>query len=582
MSNVDTMKYGLDPGGGHWDRLDVSRREIVHHLCGEKGLALFSFLLESSTIDPTQEHLAVCSLQRLCDVAAQLGWSADTVKRYVAVFRAVNLVHHYHTCHREVMLHLPLGLYTPLTNFSALDELIGKRKKQRQLALKVKMHYIVRFGDPTQAHSEEMRQTLQEVKVILDDEHLEPLKRERLQMKIADMFTRFMNKEGEHASGDLNSLPGNRQTVPQRQGKGTSFIEGDSKEAAGVSCGASREGQKEEPLREGDSNRQQGDFIAGNNLSLLQSVGQEGDLNPQEGDLVPSTSSESERHAEDMGDSNQQEGDLTLDILVATDSSSQVTQYEQGDSKTQQGDSTAQKNGQQPQKEGQMGDLTQQMKLEVGDSAQQAVVEVNINAPYTYNVNYLISNIGGNSVIRKQLAQFLAKVLEKSDYDNGYPTYTKYLKAFKVYNPDVVGRAFLATMVLVHRKNWQSRKLGATFTDQCKILSGQLPFAYYSLDEVEEWLKTWGNLPYSELISALAAPPQAPISSQPAPLVSALRQTSPLPSVAGQSGVSGYATRTKTTKKKGRTYGMHYTGRPSENKSFNSCGPARPPQTEQS
>lgn len=202
---VENRDHRFDKPGGLWEHLDASRREVVQ-LCGEKGMALFTFLLSSSMIMPGREDMAIFSLQRLSDVALQLGWSPDTVKRYVAVFRATNLVQHYHDRRREVTLHIPLGPYTPLTNFTALDELIGKRKKQQQLALKVKTRYIVRFGDPTQAHSDETRAKLDALKAILDDEHLEPLKRQRLQIKIADLLIHFAGKTERSRVGDPNDV----------------------------------------------------------------------------------------------------------------------------------------------------------------------------------------------------------------------------------------------------------------------------------------------------------------------------------------------------------------------------------------
>lgn len=543
MSLVEMeTEHGLDSGGGPWERLDASRRKIVE-LCGEKGKALFLFLLESSTIMPGQDDVAVFSQQRLCDVALQLGWSPDTVKRYVAVFRAVNLVHHYHDCRREVRLHIPLGPYVSLTNFTVLDELIGKRKKQRQLALKVKTHYIMRFGDPTQTHSDEMRTKLQELTAILDNEHLEPLKRQRLQMKIADLIAHFAKG---YFMGDSKHLLGDQPATPERQKPGTSFDEGGSNETMEAFCLAKRGAQRKEPGHEGDSNGQQGDSTI-------------------------STSSTSGRDTRQVGDSNQQLGDSTPYALRQQGHYAQATQYKLGDSNQPQGDLTAQDRVQSSQKEGQMGDSKVQVVLKKGDSNLQAVVEVNANTPYTYNITYLINNITGDNVIRKRLAQFLASVLEKSEYENGYPTFSKYLKAFKLYSPDVIGRAFLATMFLLHRKNWQTSP-GATFTNQCKVLSGQKPLAHYTLDDVEEWLRIWGHLPYPELIVAMAAPPPAQQLPEPAALITTPRQDSP-----ASHGLPGYTGGGASIKKK-RTYGLQYTGRPiTVNKgTHNLSGPTRP------
>jgi hypothetical protein len=542
MEDTQTEPGG-DPGGGLWECLDTSRHEVLK-LCGEKGIELFSFLLTSSTIDPHRKNVATFSLQRLYDVAVQLGWSPDTVKRYVAVFRAINLVSHYHDQRREVQLHLPLGPYTPLTTLSALDELISKRKKQRQLALKVKARYIVRFGDPTLTYSDQMRQTLQEVKVILEDERLEPLKRERLQMKIADVLTRLAGIEGKR-------------------------LEGDSNQSMGAFSRGSRKMPGENPDCKGDSNQLLGDSSTPQDLSVQPGDAQEGDPNQLLGDSNTTTSFNQLSKKEPTGDSNTPQGDLTISAFAGQTHQAQTTQQDQGDSNAQQGDLTIQENSPVPQQKGQLGDSNAQIMLKEGDSKPRVTMEVDANAPYTYNVTYLINNITENNVIRKRLAQFLANVLEKNEYENGYPTFSKYLKAFKVYTPAVIGRAFLATMYLLHRKNWKTSP-GATFTNQCKVLSGQIPLAHYTLDDVEEWLQAWGHLPYPELIVAVAvSPEQQP--SEPAPLITQPHKASPAtPRFSAYTGSS--------TANKKRTYGLGYTGRPViVNKGVNNLGsPTRP------
>jgi hypothetical protein len=98
----------------------------------------------------------------------------------------------------------------------ALDELLGKRKKLRDLAQKVKVRYMTRFGNPTQAYSDEVRTTFQDLSAILENEHLDPLKRQRLQMKIADLLTQLIGTAGA-SMGDLNAtlghLPATSSTV---------------------------------------------------------------------------------------------------------------------------------------------------------------------------------------------------------------------------------------------------------------------------------------------------------------------------------------------------------------------------------
>lgn len=564
------------PEGGLWDRLDASRREVVE-LCGKKGVMLFMFLLESSTIMPGEADIAVCPLRRLQDIALQLQASPDTVKRYVAVFRALNLVQHYHDHlhdhRREVKLHIPLGSYRSLTNFTTLDELMGKRKKQRQLAQKVKNRYIMRFGDPTQGYSTEIRTKFQELSTILESEHLDPLKRQRLQMKIADLLTQLVGKSG-NVKGDSNGIVDDLQAAPSRQGPALPAHEGDSNGGLEAFCHA----KPSEPGRGlgcmGDLKSLEGDLLSQSMLSARQQAHQPGDSDQPTGDSTITASSGMTHQSRQQGDLTPLEGDLTPALPAQPDVLSQQNQKERGDSDQQVGDFLPQQSVQQPYNDDELGDLNEQATLKEGDSKPPVVVEAHANAPYTYNVNYLISNITGINVIRKQLAQFLASVLEKTEYENGYPTFSKYLKAFKCYSPEVIGRAFLATMVLLHRKHWHVEKPGATFTDQCKVLSGQLPFANYTLVEIEEWMQAWGHLPYAQLISALAAPLPEPVSADPAQLVTIPNRTS-AEGTRGK-GLPGPFGAISTNKKK-RTYGLQYNGLPTVNKDLHSLGSPKPP-----
>lgn len=256
-----------------------------------------------------------------------------------------------------------------------------------------------------------------------------------------------------------------------------------------------------------------------------------------------------------QGDSTPQEGDRISLSYVQTGVLPQRNGKMQGDSMTQEGDLLARQHTQQPDatstKEP-VGDSMLPNVPQKGDSMLPIATEVQVNAPYTYNVYYLINNLKGDNVIRKRLAQFLASVLEKSDYENGYPTFSKYLKAFKEYAPEVIGRAFLVTMVLIHRKHWQIERPGATFTDQCRILSGQKPLIHYTLDEVEEWLKTWGHLAYSELLVAVATQSESQ-TPEPASLITGSHKEAPK---------GRQYTVWKASEGRKRTYGSAYTGRP--------------------
>jgi hypothetical protein len=602
------------PGKGVWETLHPTRVAILS-LCGDKGKTLFGFLLASaqSLPDSVQE---VTYSGRLCDIANELGWSPDTVKRYVAVFRAMHLVSHFHDRRQErAMLRLPLGPYPPLTNFALLDDLIFRtRTKQRQLAMRVKQRYLAHFGDPTQGYSQEVRTGFQALRVILEEEHLEPLKRQRLQLKLADLLSQCLPRE--HAQGDRNLSWGETRTSPLLPVSGSTSTVGDSSIVFVSSPLSSPPLAGKNLLLQGDVHAQPGDPALPQSTFSHDTTGLTGDEHEMLGDLTsplaPCQPGEREDLKLAMGDVRRrmpvqvlerhqsqedpkgQQGDLALPshaFLVQ-----EAVRLE--DPKQQQGDVvTGRANGPVPEREAQgdlgpsegdligheyihlasedahVGDLQQQIVLTEGDPLPETPENRQAAAPLTYNVSYLIQNITSNYVIRKQLAQFLASVLEQHHMENGYPTFSKYLKAFTRYAPEVIGRAFLVTMVLLHRKHWQVECAGALFTKQCKVLSGALPLTHYTLDEVEAWVRAWGDLPYADLPRVLAFP--APVRPLPAPLVTANRLAPSLPVPSGSGGWDSIPPR-----KRGRTYGMQYTGKPTVRKGFNTTGPARPPHLE--
>jgi hypothetical protein len=524
---VENRDRKLDKPGGVLERLDASRREVVQ-LCGEKGMALFTFLLSSSMLMPGQEDMATFSPKSLSNVALQLGWSPDTVKRYVAVFRATNLLQHYHDHRREVRLHIPLGPYIPLTNFTALDELIGRRKKQQQLARSFKTRYIVRFGDPTQTHSDETRAELDALKAILDDEHLEPLKRQRLQIKIADLLTHFAEKAENSRVGDPNNVLDEGKAVQEREPPSTGQDSGDPNGVQEVLCSA-------KPSRCGDLEGQQGDPLQ---------------QHPISSPLGP----------ELQGDQNCHQEDPTHSHIVHTEVLSSTQEVPQGDPNQKLGDSLLLSHAQQPLATNPLGDSDSLVVQRSGDPHQQ-VTEGDL---LTYNVNSLINDIPTDNAKRKQVAEFLGKVLE--DDAN---TFRKYLKLFTQYKPEVIGRAFLCTMVLMHREHWSIHRPGGFFTSQCWALSGQTDLNGYTLEEVEEWLSAFGDLSYGDLLSALTAAPT------PKPASVSLHQTGSASGVK-KSDPSSFGANHIVARKK-RTYGMHFTGLPSERRGFNTTGSLTPP-----
>ncbi len=484
MSVVNEMKHKCNAGGERWKPRDLSRREIVLQLCGEKGLALYVFLLASSTIESDREDRVVCSLRSLRDVALQLGWSPDTIKRYVAIFRAMNLVHHYHDRRQEVTLYLPLGPYVPLTNFISLDELLGTRQKQRQLALKVKTRYITRYGDPTQVYSDEMQTKLQTLNTILDSEHLEPLKRQRLHRHIAELLTSLIGKTENASARGLSLVLDDPETAPERRRSDELCTKGDLNETSSVIWSAKRAGQRKQPVQEGDLNQQQRTLTTQDVIPSGQVRTRMGDPDRQQGGPCITAPSTREQHIKQVGDLKQQEGDSLSHILLHLERRSQAVRQEQGDPDQQKDDRTIQ----QPHNGGHWGDS----KAQAGD--------VDSHTLPTYNVLSLIDTITKN-IQRKRTAQFLGNVLE-----NNTEVFPKYLKLFHDYSAEIIGKAFLTTLFLIHQEGWSVQRPGGLFTSQCKGLSTQIPPKGFQLDDVERWLQRWGTLAYPELIVALTKP----------------------------------------------------------------------------
>ncbi len=186
-----------------------------------------------------------------------------------------------------------------------------------------------------------------------------------------------------------------------------------------------------------------------------------------------------------------------------------------------------------------------------GDSDQKPLLEVQEDDFATYNVTYIINTITSN-VQRKRIAQFFGKVLEED-----VTVFAKYLKLFNEFSPEIIGRAYLSTMVLVHHAHWSIDRPGAFFTSQCRALSGQTPLKKYTHEDVEAWSQKWGNLPYPELLKALDPPPspRMPQKTHSHPAGTLLSK--------GSSAKSSFSNKSGGSQYKKRTYGMHYTGRPS-------------------
>jgi hypothetical protein len=530
--------------------VDTHTLTALEQLLGAKGLqflATFLRLAEAkqhafAEMDPAD--CAVITAKTIRELATRIGWGYDTTEKYLVVLCALHFLYKEKSAEGSAYF-FPLHRYIPQrATLDALEEVIGHyRPKVQSFARKAKRRFLVYL-----------------------DQQKSPF------LPLPMPFSRPFDLSG--VEGDIERIMQEELgsgVIPQR-------LLGKIKGVLRYRCQAT-------PIQKGDSDdgstpkqapaRENGDFSSstlphespflqtGNSSAMM--VLQNGRLSPKTGD---SLSPHHETAFSEKSPFPGQSGDFSASTLT----------HESPLSK-QKGNSPLVTSGSVSFEESpvlpQTGDSKQVPVLENGRLSEQTgdfsakSLEVCTNAPYTYNVTYLISHITGNSVIRKKLAQFLARVLEKNEYENGYPTFSKYLAAFKVYTPDVIGRAFLATMFLLHHENWQTNP-GATFTTQCKILSGHLPLAHYTLDDVEQWLQIWGHLSYPDLIVAVAAPLPEQQVAAPAPLITEPRK-------AVQSS-SGYRNAAASTTKKKRTYGMHYTGDATIlNKGTNNWGSPGPP-----
>ncbi|GHO98078.1 hypothetical protein KSF_081260 [Reticulibacter mediterranei] len=180
-------------------RTDPSRTQIVQQIFGSPGNGpeiLFQMLRFAEVKQMAlpgmegQTDVAVVSLQNLRELAKKIHYGYDTTHKYVIVFCALNLLVKVRQEGR-IQLLFPLQHYAPPPTTQALDKLIKySRPKVRQFATRVKQRCILygiisENGSQHKEYSTGEQQLLRQLYDIIQDEKIEPAKRQRLFKRIS-------------------------------------------------------------------------------------------------------------------------------------------------------------------------------------------------------------------------------------------------------------------------------------------------------------------------------------------------------------------------------------------------------------
>jgi hypothetical protein len=180
-------------------RTDPSRTELVMQIFGSPGNGpeiLFQMLRFAEVKQMAlpgvegQTDVAVISLQNLRELAKKIHFGYDTTHKYVIVFCALNLLVKVRQEGR-IQLLFPLQHYAPPPTTQALDKLIKySRPKVRQFATRVKQRCILygiisENGSQHKEYSTTEQQLLRQLYAIIQDEKIEPAKRQRLFKRIS-------------------------------------------------------------------------------------------------------------------------------------------------------------------------------------------------------------------------------------------------------------------------------------------------------------------------------------------------------------------------------------------------------------
>jgi hypothetical protein len=433
------------------NRLDPSR-EAVAGYTGLLGPMMLTNLLSHSTLeDETSANgsekaiVAVLRPKNLRTLAKELCYGYDTFTRYIAVFRALGLVEHLHKAGRKVELRIRLDAYTPLGNFLVLDELINKgRARLRALAQKARNHYISAFGDPCEFTTPRHRLAWERITESLNEARLPRIQREHIITILANLVAEIEQQASKQR--DIHEC----STPPERSHNDNQNTLHHDKQPGEPVDAAPPEEQKRKR-------------------------GRPRKAAPATTPVIGDKDTSEQKDTNDEEQSTQEKGSTDENRVLPLPSKHHSA--EQPDTENTSAGDTKGNNTKKP-----------------------FLFPVRI----TYSANTLIDTINKN-VKRIEVAQFLASVLENSEYEQNCPTYSKYLTLFKKHSPETIGKAFVATMVLLYQKGWTMKNKGALLTKLCKILDGKITDAKYSLPDIERWFADWRHLDYIELVKTLTA-----------------------------------------------------------------------------
>ncbi len=141
-----------EPSGVAQERMDPYTLEIVQRLF-PRGIQFLALLLRYALVKqfalpgwPEAVDAAMIQVQSLRVLAKRIGWSYDTVEKYVIVFCALGLLYKERS-RTAITLYFPLGRYTPPASLDLLDEIEQDyRPKAQQFAKRVRRRFVATFS----------------------------------------------------------------------------------------------------------------------------------------------------------------------------------------------------------------------------------------------------------------------------------------------------------------------------------------------------------------------------------------------------------------------------------------------------
>lgn len=211
------------------EQIDQSTLHIIQQLFTKpgNGMAFLASILHFAEVQqmalPGIEgttNVAVISLQTIRELAQKIRWGYDTTHKYVVVFCALNLLMKRRSEGR-IQLLFPLEQYTPPSTLQALDKLIEhSRPKVQQFARRVKHRCILYDILPQERglmeeYSTREQRLLLQLQSILQDEHIEPVKRQRLLQRISsEVICQLLTTSG---TSESHVLPSGNLTAEQEK-----------------------------------------------------------------------------------------------------------------------------------------------------------------------------------------------------------------------------------------------------------------------------------------------------------------------------------------------------------------------------